>query len=143
MEEEKEEPQKEFWTELFQYLVDQKIPELEEVREKIATVEKRTNISVHDYLGFGALHTPLKTYTDSYGKYYGELNADGEAHGRGIGISNDGHIIIGYFVENDWYSTGNYIVISSDGDFLVGKFYLKDGMRSFRSTRYNTDGSEE
>ena len=46
MEEEKVEPQKEFWTEMFKYLVDQKIPELEEVREKIATLEKRANIKV-------------------------------------------------------------------------------------------------
>ncbi len=67
MEEEKEELQHNFWTELFKYLVDQKIPELEKVKERIATVEKRAKISMNDYLGLGALHTllsPLQTETN-------------------------------------------------------------------------------
>ncbi len=48
---------------LLQYLADQKIPEVARIKEFITTVEKRAKISVNDYLGFGALHTPLNTYT--------------------------------------------------------------------------------
>ncbi len=62
---------------MFRYLADQKVPNLKQVKERIATVEKRAKISAKDYLGFGVLHTPLKTETFSNGKYYGELNADG------------------------------------------------------------------
>ncbi len=54
---------------------------------RIANVWKRQRIriSVKGHLGFGALHTPIKTKTDQYGaKYFGELNADGKEHGRGI-----------------------------------------------------------
>ncbi len=39
VEEKKEETQKDFYSELVQHMVDQKIPELKEIREKIATVE--------------------------------------------------------------------------------------------------------
>jgi hypothetical protein len=141
LEEEKEEPQKEFWTEMFQYLVDQKIPELEKVRETIATVEKRANISVHDYLGGGALHTPLNTKTDYLYKYYGEVNADGKAHGRGIFIWNEGLIDIGYF-ENG-LRTGRYITRLSNGTFSVGEIYEKEGEQWKRGTWYMTDGTEK
>ncbi len=44
----------------------------------IATVEKRANIKVKDYLGAGALHTPLRSKTGSYKKYYGEINKSGK-----------------------------------------------------------------
>jgi hypothetical protein len=122
LEEKKEEPQKEFWIELFKHMTDQKIPELEELKEKIATLEKRANIKVKDYLGGGALHTPLQTKTYSHYKYYGEVNSDGEEHGRGIEISNSGWISIGYF-KNGRLGTGNYIAIVSNGDFCVGDIH--------------------
>jgi hypothetical protein len=48
-------------------------------------------------------------------QYYGEVNANGERHGRGINIYN-GHIKIGYY-ENGEYSTGKYISITSDDDY--------------------------
>ncbi len=111
------------------------------VKDGIATVEKRAHIKAKEHLGGGALHTPLQTITDSYCNYYGEINADGEEHGRGIGISNDGDIGIGYFKNGEW-STGNYIEIYSDGRFWVGELYLKEGKKRNRGTRYNTDGSE-
>ena len=76
-----------------------------------------------DFLGFGALNTPLQTTTDSISKYYGELDADGELHGRGISIRNDGRIWIGYF-EDGWLSTGNYINIYNGDRFRV---VLNDG----------------
>ncbi len=141
LEEEKEEPQKEFWTEMFKHMADQQIPELEEVREGIATIEKRANIKVKDYLGGGALHTPLQTITYSISKYYGELNADGEAHGRGILIYNDDGFQIGYW-QNDECGTGNYININSKGEFVVGEYYMKDGREWVRGTMYKTDGTE-
>ncbi len=58
-------------TQLLQYLTDQKIPELARIKEFIPTVEKRAKISVNNYLGFGALHTPLNTKTGSGYKYCG------------------------------------------------------------------------
>ncbi len=127
---------------MLQYLTDQKIPELAMVKERIATVEKRAHIKAKEHLGGGALHTPLNTKTDSYDKYYGELNADGETHGRGICIFNNGSIIIGYFQDDDW-STGNYIYIASDGVFEVGEAYEKEGKKWERGTEYKTNGSEE
>ncbi len=127
---------------MLQYLTDQKIPELAMVKERIATVEKRAHIKAKEHLGFGALHTPLNTYTDSCCKYFGELNADGNPHGRGIHIFDDGKIGIGYF-EDDWWSTGNYIRIESGGVFRVGEFYMKDGVRWERGTEYYYDGSKE
>ncbi len=63
---------------LLQYMTEQKIPEVARIKKLIPTVEKRANIKVHDFLGGGALHTPLNTITDSVKKYYGEVNADGK-----------------------------------------------------------------
>ncbi len=91
----------------------------------MATVEKRTKISVKDYLGFGALTLPLQTKTKLYIEYYGELNKSGYEHGRGIKIWNDGLIYIGYS-ENGLFSTGNFRILS-DGSFQVGDIYMKDG----------------
>jgi hypothetical protein len=120
-----------------------KCPELEDILEKFDTVEKRAKINVSDYLGKQPLTSPLKTKTDSeYKYYYGEVNADGKEHGRGIHILNSGNIYIGYW-ENGGLSTGNYILIFSNGDFVVGEIYIKDGGRRNRWTQYNTDGSEK
>ncbi len=75
--------------------------------------------------------------------YFGELNENNRAHGRGIRILNDGFINIGYF-EDGWLSTGsNCITIYDDGDFSVGEYYLKDGEKRERWTKYKTDGTEE
>ena len=90
-------PLKDFYTELMQYMADQKIAEIEEVKEWIATVEQRAKINVKDYLGFGAIDTPIKTCTQKSGMYCGEFNADRIYHGRGIEIVNDGYIRIGYW----------------------------------------------
>ena len=46
IEEKKEAPQKDFYNELMQYMADQKIPSLEKLKEKFATIEKRANISI-------------------------------------------------------------------------------------------------
>ncbi len=129
-------------TQLLQYMTDQKIPEVARIKEFNPTVEKRANIKVHDYLGFGAIHTPLQTKTYWWGKYYGEVDADGKGHCRGILIWNNGRITIGYF-ENDDVSTGNYITIYWNGEFRVGKYYTKDGVSWERGTQYYTNGKEE
>ena len=122
-------------------MTDQKIPEVARINDLIPTIEKRAKIIVKDHLGKGALR-PLKTMTDSWGKYYGELNASGKEHGRGISIRNDGFILIGYR-ENGELSTGNYISIWSDGRFNVGERYLMDGKIAVSNTWYYTDGTEE
>ncbi len=74
--------------------------------------------------------------------YYGELNADGKEHGRGIRIWDDGSTTIGYY-ENGKWSTDNYIFIFSDGDFRVGEIYQKDGKKWKRGTTYFTNGTEK
>ena len=94
-------------------MTDQKIPEVARINDLIPTIEKRAKIIVKDHLGKGALR-PLKTMTDSWGKYYGELNADGKEHGRGIKIYRTGSFIIRYLKNGGW-STGNYIHVWSDG----------------------------
>ncbi len=60
-------------TQLLQYLTDKKIPEVARIEEFIPTIEKRVKIgfwgkriSVHDYLGKGAL-TPLQTKPGDFG----------------------------------------------------------------------------
>jgi hypothetical protein len=119
----------------------QKIRDVARIKELLPTVEKRAKISVNDHLGKGTLLTPIQTITDSDYKYYGEVNADGEEHGRGIQIWNDGDIWIGYF-ENGVWSTGNYIRIWDDGDkFEVGEYYMKDGREWNRYTEYKTNGT--
>ncbi len=60
--------------------------------------------------------------------YFGEVNENKKAQGRGIFIDNSGRIRIGYFENGSW-STDNYIYIDSDGGFSVGEIYLKDGRR--------------
>ncbi len=101
---------------MLKYMADQEIPELEQIKEHIATVEIRAQIRVKEHLGFGALHTTLYTKNNSIlkYKYYGELNADGKEHGRGIKIYRTGSFIIRYLKNGGW-STGNYIHVWSDG----------------------------
>ncbi len=43
----------------------------------IPTIEKRAKISFKDCLGKHPLTKPIKTYTESVKKYYGELNEYG------------------------------------------------------------------
>ncbi len=74
-----------------------KCPELDYILKNLDTVEKRAKINVSDYLGKQPLTLPLQTITDSSYKYYGELNADGKEHGRGISIHDHGTIVIRYF----------------------------------------------
>ncbi len=40
-------------------------------------------------------------------------------------------------------STGNYIIIYSDGEFRVGEYYLKEGRKWSRGTKYLTNGKEK
>jgi hypothetical protein len=40
-------------------------------------------------------------------------------------------------------STGKYIRIYSDGEFRVGEYYMKEGKKRDRYTKYCTDGKEE
>ncbi len=125
---------------MIDYLRAVKCPELEDVLKKFDIVEKRAKISLNNYLGKQPLTSPLQTETDSFSKYYGEVNEKGSAHGRGIDIWNHGLIRIGYF-ENG-LSTGNHIRIYWNGDFKVGEVYLKDGLRWIRGTEYNKNGTE-
>ncbi len=128
---------------LLQYLTDQKIPEVARIKEFIPTIEKRAKISVSDHLGKQPLTSPLQTKTDSNYKYYGELNADGKEHGRGIFIYDWGEIEIGYYENSEWSTGTNYIYIYDDGVFLVGERYMREGRRRDRRTVYKTDGKEE
>ncbi len=90
-------------TQLLQYLTDQKIPGVARIEEFIPTIEKRVKIgfwdkkiNVYDYLGKGTL-TKLQTKPGDFGRnYYGEVNAHGKPHGRGIHKDRDG----GIFIEN-------------------------------------------
>ncbi len=75
---------------MIDYLRAVKCPELEDLLKWFDIVEKRAKISLNNYLGKQPLRYPLQTKTESLGKYYGELNADDEPHGRGIIIYNDG-----------------------------------------------------
>jgi hypothetical protein len=106
------------------------------VLQKIGTVEWRAKMSAKNYLGFGRLQSPIKTYTDSDYKYYGEVNANGKLHGRGTRIYRYGTILIGYFENGEWRGTGNYIIIHSDGKFDVGELYRNNGRISSRGTEY-------
>ena len=123
-------------------MTDQKIPEVARIKDFIPTIEKRAKISLEYFLGKQPL-TSLQAKPGGFGrKYYGEVNADGKQHGRGIIIWNDGFIHIGYFKNGD-RSTGNYIHILSDGVFVVGEYYMKDGRLRGRGNRYKIDCSEE
>ena len=105
---------------------------------------------MREYLAFDTYHhtphqhhTLLNTKTDSVGnKYYGEINADGNRHGRGIFIYPDGDIYIEYF-DTGATSPGKSIAIWSDGDFRVGEIYLKDRQKCKRGTWYKIDGTTE
>ncbi len=125
-------------------MADQEIPDLEQIKDRIANLEKRAQIRFKEHLGFGALHTTLKTKKTSCTYYHGEINESGEEHGRGIYI--DTHdavfIYIAYF-ENGGLSTGNFIEIDPRGEFAVGERYLKDGEIWRRGTDYKKDGTEE
>jgi hypothetical protein len=74
--------------------------------------------------------------------YFGELNENNEAHGRGIRIYNCDHILIGYWKDGEC-ATGHYISISPDGGFSVGEKYKKDGEIRYRGTTYFEDGTEK
>lgn len=107
-------------------MTDQQIPEVKRIKELIPTIESRAKIRVWDYLGKGALYTPLNTITYTDGKYFGEVNSNGEAHGRGIIIFSDHDIIIEYCEKG--FRTGNYITIFGDGRFRVGVAYEQESV---------------
>ncbi len=67
---------------------------------------------------------PLRYYNKEgeEGADFGEVNENNMLHGRGIRLSNDGFIKIGYF-EDGRLSTGHYIYIFSHGEFFVGELY--------------------
>ena len=130
-----------FWSQLINYLRDVKCPDLNRIFKELDTVEERAKINVKEHLGEHALISPFKTKTDKYGKYYGELNADGKQNGKGIKLWNYGDIDIGHY-EDDLWGTGHYIQISTNGRFIVGEYYLQDGVKRDRYTQFNTDGTE-
>jgi hypothetical protein len=78
-------------------MTDQKIPEMARIEYFMPTIEKRARISGKKYLG-NDIPTPLQTKTNEKGyKYIGELNPNGEEHGRGIALWIDDRIYIGYW----------------------------------------------
>ncbi len=111
---------------LLQFMTGQKIPEVARIKEFVPTIEKRAKISVSDHLGKQPLTSLHQAKTESYGKYYGEVNKSGDEHGRGIRIWDDGTITIGYHKNGDW-GTGKCIEILSNGWFRVGEIYQKEG----------------
>ena len=70
------------------------------------------------------------------------MNSYNKLHGRGIRITPDGFIVIGYWNDGDG-APGNNLYIYSWGDVQVGEFYLKKGERWERGTQYNTNGTTE
>ena len=63
---------------MLQYITDDEILLADKVKTVIATAEKSANIKASEYLAFGAFHhTPINNKNYSWGKYYGEFNADG------------------------------------------------------------------
>ena len=71
---------------------------MQKLLDGIAMVEKRAGISVRDHLGFGNdSNAVIKYFKDYIGEdCIGEMDSDNNLHGRGIGISSDGNIHIGY-----------------------------------------------
>jgi hypothetical protein len=74
--------------------------------------------------------------------HFGELNENNKAHGRGIRFYKYGGITIGYGEDGRW-STDYYIDIYQHGLFEVGEWYMKDGKKRIRYTRFYPDGTEE
>lgn len=114
---------------------EKKIPTLDRVKTAFATVEKRANISIQEYLAFNSTTNTIKHKhnSDWHYYYYGGLNEDGKEHGRGIKIFWSDEIEIGYY-EDGGLSVGNYIWIRDDGSIKVGERYLKDGAKWNRGT---------
>lgn len=94
-----------------------------------------------------------KTYKD--GKYWGEWSTTiNGPHGRGLFISDDGEILIGFFDEGEQAYEGEYVRIwTEDGVFNVGKQVeingqLHDRWTSYQhgeapATHYTVDGEEQ
>ena len=114
------------------------------LKERIDRVEKRAQISVREYIGFGDIAPgAIKYFKDEYrNQRIGELNSDNKLHGRGINIDTNGNIYIGYWNNGVWRAPGNFIRIF-EGGLLVGERYLKDGELCRRGTEYKNDGTSK
>ncbi len=113
----------------------------EKLSEDMDRVEKRTGISVRDYMGFGNIsRDALKYFERSQYVTVSEINSDNKPHGRGIRIDTDGFIYIQYW-NNGRYSPGNYIRIFSNGKVVVAECYLYYGQFYGRGTRYRANGT--
>ena len=117
----------------------EKLPEMDTINEKLATLEERMGKSVRDHLGFGLVSASAIKVVDNL---IGEFDEDNNLNGRGIFIHSDGTIVIGYF-QDDVYVPGNFTRIYSWGEIRVGEIYLKDGEECCRETRYYEDGTTE
>ena len=116
-----------------------------ELPEVFATIEKRIDKSVPEFLGFGQIDKLLQSLTEEDGNtLIGDLNEKNKLHGRGLKITPYGFIQIGYFYNGEC-TTGNYISIRSDGTFSVGEYYndLEEGELKIRGCQFNTDGTRE
>ena len=114
-----------FQSALLEYMTGLQIPEVTTIKTAIATVEQRAGISVQAHLGFGQFqdHNQLKNTTTEQGNYFGELDPNNKATGRGINIYKDTDIYIGHFQDGS-ITTGKFVCFSKNGDQIVGEMYL-------------------
>ena len=126
---------------MIQIVRDQKYKSLQTLLDGIASVERRANIKVCDYMNFGNdSNANIQFWIDDDGDcYIGERNGNNKIQGKGICIYSDGTIRIGYF-DNGGFALGNYLNIFSDGSFTVGEKYMLNGKKKTQCTQYDTDG---
>jgi hypothetical protein len=103
-------------------------------------------MSVANYLDFGNWENndTIKAWKDEEnGKnYFGELDADNIASGRGINIDSQDGIWFGHF-ESGNLAIGNYVCIIDDVKFRVGERYRnEEGKTKVKGKQYNVlDGT--
>ena len=95
-------------------------PKLSRVLEYLPKVKERTGKPAWEHLRFGKSDKQPSFIQCSSYKYYGEVNANGEPHGRAILNAPDGGIIIGNFDDGGAAPGTNYIIIYSNGELEVG-----------------------
>ena len=131
-------------SQMIQIGLDNKEPHMQKLLDGIARVEQRANISVRNYLGFGAEPDAiLRYYNRMKGQnFIGELNTDNNLEGRGIKIWAEGDIFIRQW--NDGLNApGHFITIYRGGQLDVGECFLKEGELCEKGTAFYSNGTSE
>ena len=102
-------------------------------------------MSVQKYLEFGQKEDNqiIQTWIskESNKRYFGELDSDSKATGRGICIDSQEYIWFGFFKDGS-LANGHFICIVNDGKFKVGERCENEfGQTRRRGTLYNIDGT--